>query len=484
MGCAVPTFAAAGHGKHQGRSINDTRIEMPTWAEVGRVLRLADANTRWVVGGVTMLGLSAGIVGTFLLLRKRALTADVLAHATFPGVGLAFLLAVALGTDGKSLPILLSGATVFGVIGVLCILLIRNTSRLKDDAAMAVVLSVFFGLGVSLMGLIQNLQAGNAAGLQTFIFGKAATMLASDAMLMFWAVLAVAVVSVLLFKELGLICFDSQYAKAQGWPSVKLDLLLMGLVVAVTVLGLQSVGLLLVVALLIIPPAAARFWSDRLLPMTLVSAGTGMVSGYLGAVISALVGRMPTGPIIVIVAAIVFLFSMVFGLRRGIIIHVAQQARFRRRIRAQHLLRAIYEWGEQQARAEAPSDTSEPLIRRVPIGALLDVRAWRERDLRGRIRSSVRAGLVVDHFDGTVALTDAGLIEAQRVVRNHRLWETYLITHADVATSQVDHEADRIEHVLGHDLVKQLETIAAEDGAPGRVPSSPHELTPDAGAIG
>lgn len=473
--CPAPVFASADQEKRAGRSINDTRLEMPTWQEIGRVVRLSDANTRWVVGGVTMLGLAAGIVGTFLLLRKRALTADVLAHATFPGVTLAFMMTVAIGASGKSMLTLLIGATVFGVIGMLCILLIRNTTRLKDDAAMAIVLSVFFGLGAAMIGLIQNMPVGSAAGLQTFIFGKAATMLASDAMLMFWAVLGVAIMSILLFKELSLICFDAQYAAAQGWPIVRLDLALMGLVVAVTVLGLQSVGLLLVVALLIIPPAAARFWSDRLLTMTILSAITGLLSGYFGATISALVGRMPTGPIIVIVAAVVFVISMVMGTKRGVIAHAAHQARFRARTRRHHLLRDLFEWAEQHGDAATTEPDDHRPTPRVSLDHLLNLRSWSSGDLRRSVRHARRADLVTDHLDRTISLTDTGVMEAQRIVRNHRLWETYLITHADVAASQVDHEADRIEHVLGRELVMQLESIAA-GRQPYRVPPSPHDL--------
>ena len=285
-----------------GTSITDHSFEWPSRDHLVRVVSLRDYNTRIVVLGVTMFGLAAGTIGTFLLLRKRSLTADALAHATLPGIALAFLVMVALGGSGKHMLGLLAGAFFFGVLGVGGILLIRHATRLKDDAALGIILSVFYGLGVALLGIIQDVETGSAAGLDTFILGKAASMLPSDAMIILAVAVIAAMASLVLYKEFKLLCFDQSYAGALGWPVLWLDGVLMGLVVVVTVIGLQSIGLVLVVAMLIIPPAAARFWTESLFRMTITSALIGMVSGYLGAMLSALVPRVPTGPIIVLVA--------------------------------------------------------------------------------------------------------------------------------------------------------------------------------------
>ena len=209
--------------------------------------------------------------------------------------------------------------------------------------------------------------------------------------------------------------------------------------------------------------------------MTILSAITGLLSGYFGAIISALVGRMPTGPIIVIVAAVVFVISMVMGTKRGVIAHAMRQARFRVRTREHHLLRDLFEWAEQHGDAATTEQGEYRPTPRVSLDHLLNLRSWSSGDLRRSVRHARRAGLVTDHLDRTISLTDTGVVEAQRIVRNHRLWETYLITHADVAASQVDHEADRIEHVLGRELVMQLESIAA-GRQQYRVPPSPHDL--------
>jgi manganese/zinc/iron transport system permease protein len=403
-----------------------------------------------------------------MLLRKRALMGDALSHATLPGIGLAFIIATAMGAAGKSLPILLLGAVVTGVLGVLCILLLRNYTRLKEDAALGIVLSVFFGAGVAVLGIVQKMGTGSAAGLEGFIYGKTASMLSSDALLIGGAAAVVGLACALLFKEFSLLCFDPAYARSEGWPVVALDLVMMALVVAVTVIGLQAVGLILIIALLIIPAAAARFWTDRLLNMVLASAAIGAVSGWFGASLSALVPRLPAGAIIVIVASIIFVFSMIFGTTRGVLVRWAEHVRLSRKVARQHLLRAMYEWAEETGR-DARADG-------VGFDELLTERSWTPLQLRRVLARAERDDLVYAAPGGRWRPTDEGWAQATRATRNHRLWEAYLITHADVAPSHVDRDADVIEHVLGAPMIRKLEAIVAHEHPGARVPPSPHVL--------
>ncbi len=266
-----------------GRSITDRSVDWPTWGQWRRVLLLEDYNSRVVILGTTLLGLAAGIVGSFTLLRKRALMGDALSHATLPGIGLAFIIASALGADGKSLPVLLLGATVSGSLGVGGILMIRNLTRLKEDAALGIVLSVFFGAGISLLGVVQQMESGHAAGLEAFIYGKTASMGANDALLIAAAALSCVVACLLLFKEFKLLCFDEVFAGSRGMPILRLDMALMALVVTISIVGLQAVGLILMIALLVIPAAAARFWTERMGRMTFIAAALGATGGMLGA---------------------------------------------------------------------------------------------------------------------------------------------------------------------------------------------------------
>ncbi|MEM7806587.1 MAG: iron chelate uptake ABC transporter family permease subunit [Planctomycetota bacterium] len=440
----------------------DLASAWPTGEQWVRVFTLQDHNTRVVVLGTLLLGIAAGVVGSFTLLRKRALMGDALSHATLPGIGLAFVIAVGLGM-GRSLFVLLIGAVVTGALGVGTVLLLRQQTRLKEDAAMGIVLSVFFGAGVCMLTIVQQMGSGSAAGLEGFIYGKTASMVPQDV----WLIAIAGGVSIvacgLLFKELRLLCFDAGYAQAQGWPTLALDVTLMAFVTAVTVVGLQAVGLILVIALLIIPAAAARFWSDRMLPMTLLAGALGGVSGAIGAAVSALAPRLPSGAMIVLVAAAVFGISMAFGPARGVVPRALRHRNLRRRVEQQHLLRAVYEWHERGGEGVAGG---------VPVFELVKTRSWSQSRLQRIVRRAERDDLLEFDETGLITLTDLGRDAARRVTRNHRLWEAYLIEHADVAPSHVDRDADAIEHVLDRDMIRRLESLIA----PAEDLPSPHPI--------
>lgn len=438
-----------------------------------RTLTFADHNTRVVTAGVTVLGAAGGLVGTFLLLRRRSLLSDTVSHSTLPGVGLAFLVAEGLGRSGKSLPWLLAGATVTGVLGMVAVAVIRSRTRVKDDAALAIVLGVFFGLGIALVVMVQQLPTGNAAGLSRFLYGKVAAMTAADARLMLMAGLIMALLCLACFKELKLLCFDPDFARAQGWPVVMLDLLLMALVVGVTIIGLQAVGLLLVVALLIIPAASARFWTHRLGATAVVATGLGAASGLTGALASAMLPRLPAGAVIVLAAVGGFAVSFFFGLRRGLLVRWIERYLVTARVTRQHLLRAVYEWCEAGA-TPGNSDPATLLDRPFDIEALCAANHWSPARWRRLRRVGRRQGLLTcDPRDGTCRLTASGKLEARRVTRNHRLWETYLLHFADVAPHHLHHNADQIEHVVDPAVVNHLEELLAARGGGALVPSNP-----------
>ena len=443
-----------------GHSLSDASFTLPSLEQCVRVLMLEDYNTRVVVLGVMALGAAAGLIGTFLLLRKRALTADALSHATLPGIAIAFMAMVAMGGEGKSLIGLLIGAFIFGCIGILFILAIRHSTRLKDDAAIGIVLSVFFGLGLCLLRIASEFPSGSASGLGGFIFGKAAAMVASDAILMASVAIIVLIATCVLCKEFTLLCFDEQFSSVQGWSVLWLDILLMALVAVVTVVALQSVGLVLAVAMLIIPAASAKYWTIRISTMLFVAAVIGCLSGWLGAVVSALVPRMPTGPIIVLLCGFWFVFSFIFGSNEGLLIRQLARWNLNRRIARQHILRAVWEACEQHTGTEFDLDE------------VVRLRSWSVRTVQRLLRKSVSLGFVVRQTQSTWRMTEKGGIEACRVARNHRLWEIYLINFADIAPTHVDRDADMIEHVLGIEMVKKLEQLLSA----GTSPKSPHPI--------
>lgn len=282
---------------------------------------LTDYNTRVVLLGTLLLGATAGLVGTFLVLRKRALVGDVVGHATLPGIAVAFLTAEALwpGT-GKETATLLLGAASTGLLGAAAVAWLARVRRVGADAAQAVVLGLFFGLGAALFRAVQQVPAGDAAGLNGYLYGKAASLVASDVWLFAVAAAVVLGIVVWLHKELVVVCFDPEFAAATGLPVKTLDLVLTGLAVAVTVLGLQSVGLVLVVATLTIPPAAARFWTDRAGVMSALAAGFGGLAAVAGVIVSALVPKIAAGATIVLAGAVVFVVSLLFGPKGGLVV--------------------------------------------------------------------------------------------------------------------------------------------------------------------
>lgn len=450
------------------------------WSDLWETLSLQNYNTRTVVLATTVLGIAAGLVGSFLLLRKRSLMGDALSHATLPGIGIAFGLMTSLGFDGKSLPALLAGATVSGLLGVLLMLAIRRTTRLRDDVAMGLVLSVFFGLGIAILAMVQNLPGASAAGLESFIYGKPASIVRADFILITVTCLVMVAATVLLFKEFTLLCFDESFATSQGWPSLLLDIVLLALVTGVTVIGLQAVGLILIIAFLITPPTAARFWTNNLSMMAVLSGVFGALSGWLGSTISALLPNLPAGAIIVLVAAVVFLISMIFAPARGVLPRAIRHRRLRQKVARQHVLRASYEILEHDCTHEEDEGDGTHHVSNLPFtfDALLAKRTWKAPELNRTLAAESRLEHLSRLPDGTILLSEAGFGEAARVTRNHRLWEAYLVTHADIAPSHVDRDADMVEHVLEADLVHELERVLRDRHAWIPMPPSPHSTRP------
>jgi len=461
---ATTLLAQADPGHARAGSLGRVADE---WAGVGAWIETmafrGGYNTNTVIAGTTLLGLAAGVVGAFALLRKRSMMSDALSHATLPGIGLAFLAAGALGFSGRSLGVLLLGAAITGVLGVLCVQGILRWTRLREDAAIGIVLSVFFGAGVVVLSAIQKNAPAGAAGLDKFIYGQTAAMRVSDAVLMGAIALVAVAAAGLMLKEFALVCFNDAFARTDGWAVTLIDLLMMGLVVLVTVAGLQAVGLILVVAMLIIPAAAARFWTDRLRVLVLVSGLIGALSGYLGSVTSSMLPRKPAGAVIVLVAGGVFLMSMLAAPRRGVIAVAWRRWIVRVRMAGDHVLEAGYEnlrAGRPAARLSAEELGSLARERGSPAWFRTIVRRWLKS--QGMVWSA----------DGGLVLSERGIERGRTVWRNHALWEQYLISCADIAPSHVDWAVDRVEHVLDAPMIGRLEAalrdrgVALPDGGP------------------
>ena len=389
-------------------------------------------NATLVAVGATLLGISAGVTGTFLFLRKRALVSDAISHATLPGVCLAFMGLVALGGDGRNLLGLLAGSAVSAWVGLLCMNWLTRRTRLAEDAAIGAVLSVFFGMGIVLLTIIQTMGVGRQAGLEGFLLGSTAGMLWADALIIAVGGAGTLVLVLILRRPMLMVAFDPEYAAARGLPVHRIDLAMMGLVMAVTVVGLKIVGLILIVALLIIPPVTARFWSDRSDLVVLLAGLAGGLAGYLGAALSASAPNLPTGPIIVLVSFGFFALSLVLAPSRGVLAAVLRHLRFQRRV---HIRQGLLALAQGQK-------IYEPLTLRL---------------LR-------RAGIV--RADGVA--TEAGKARAAKALRDEKRWEIVRADQAHEATAALYDGLRDIETVLTRD---QIAEIDRQIGGPQGVPA-------------
>lgn len=280
---------------------------------------LLSSNTQWVLISTMILGIAAGTMGCLAYWRKQSLMSDALAHASLPGVVLAFLL---LGE--KNLFIMIIGAAISALLGAFFIQWIQTATRVSADTAMGMVLSVFFGLGIMLLTVVNRTAGGNQSGLDGFIFGQAASMVRSDVYTMTSLALFVIFVVVIGFKEWKLYLFDAGFAKGLGLSLSWMNILYTAVLVITIVIGIQAVGVILIAALLIIPPVSARYWTQSFKWMVLLSAVVGGIAGAVGTAISALGSGWPTGPFIVVAAAACFVISLLFGKEKGILIQQMQ----------------------------------------------------------------------------------------------------------------------------------------------------------------
>ncbi|XCS10843.1 iron chelate uptake ABC transporter family permease subunit [Aeribacillus pallidus] len=280
---------------------------------------LLNSNTQWVLFSTMIFGIAAGTMGCLAYWKRQSLMSDALAHAALPGVVIAFLL---LGE--KNLFVMIIGASISALIGASFIQWIRSSTRISADTAMGMVLSIFFGLGIMLLTVVNRTSGGNQSGLDSFIFGQAASMVRSDVTTMLILALAVILIVFIAFKEWKIYLFDPEFAKGLGLSLKRMNGLYTTILVTTIVIGIQAVGVILIAALLIIPSVSARYWTQSFQRMIIISALFGGVAGALGTFISALGRGWPTGPFIVIVASALFFLSLFFGKEKGILVKYLQ----------------------------------------------------------------------------------------------------------------------------------------------------------------
>jgi manganese/zinc/iron transport system permease protein len=353
---------------------------------------LYDGNTQWVLLSTLLLGIASGVLGSFALLRKQSLIGDAVAHAALPGICFAFMF-----TGEKNLFALLIGAAATGLLAAYTIQFIRNTTRIKEDTAICLVLSVFFGLGIVLLTRVSQMATGNKSGLDDFIFGQAASLVGRDVQLMGITATMLIIVTALLFKEFKVSTFDPEFAKGIGLPVGFLNFLFSSLLVTTVVIGIQAVGVILMAALLITPAISARYWTNSLQVMVVLSGVIGGVSGMVGTLISTLGKGLSTGPFIVLTASFIFIVSIFFSPSRGLVSLWWKRRRNDDRIVKKQLLKKLYDFG----------DTSLQELR-----ALSTVPAFRIKRILGNLMNEQ----LVNYRNGMISITQKGREMADRYI--------------------------------------------------------------------
>lgn len=317
--------------------------------DLARLLQdlLFDYTLRTVALGSATLGAVSGALGSFAVLRRQSLLGDAISHAALPGIVLAFLL-----TGTKATFVLVLGAAFAGWIGTLVVMGVVRTSRVPQDSALGIVLSVFFGLGLVLLTYVQRMPTAEQAGLDQFLFGQAATLVMEDV----WVIAGLGVVAcgavAAFWKEFKVLSFDPDFGASLGLPMARVDVVLTAVLVLAIVAGLQTVGVVLMSAMVVAPAAAARQWTDRLGTMVLLSAAFGALAGVVGSLVSAGAEGLPTGPVIVLCISAVVVISLLLAPNRGLVWTAVDRLRRRRKLRAEVVLADLYALYRQHAPEE------------------------------------------------------------------------------------------------------------------------------------
>lgn len=367
---------------------------------------LFDYTLRTVAMGSAVLGIVSGVLGAFVVLRRQSLLGDAMSHAALPGIAIAFLL-----TGSKQSLILLLGAGISGWLVTLIIFSIVKNSKIKFDSALAMGLSVFFGLGLVLLTIIQKMPDASQAGLDKFLFGQAAALTTEDIKIMSTLGGISILLLTLFWKEFKISTFDPDFAVSIGFRVKLLDIFITSLVVVAIVLGLQTVGVVLMSSMVVAPGVAARQWTDRLGLMIVFSGFFGAVAGVVGSVISSSISRMPTGPTIVVTISIIVLVSILFSPKHGIIVEYFRKKQNRENMHLDSILEELFKLGSNHNNPKYPHSVK-----------MLRILYSNFSDFDKSILKLKERGFVKHVDKNKVALTDLGIFQlnSKGVINNHK----------------------------------------------------------------
>lgn len=402
-----------------------------------------EPNFLWVTAGSVFLSLASSAVGTHYFLQKKSLSGDVISHALLPGVVLAYLL-----IGQKSFSVLFLGSFLSGLLSVVMMQWVQRITFIKPDVSMAVVLTSFYGFGIVLLTYANRLPLGNQAGLDTFLFGKAAALTPSDVRA--YSVLAFSILLILNIFERSLIIvsFDPVFAKASGLPIKTLHYILVALIISSVVLGVKAVGVVLMSAFIILPPFIARLLTDAFNQMKLIASLSGVLMALIGSSASYYYSKVPTGPVMVVAGGgILILILLIKDLYLKIRKYILQLISARQ-IQLEDLLKHLYKLEiEENTNVEISH-----LMTSLPVNNAL---FKNKSEVSRTIKRTAKRDLISLKGD-SIALTDKGLSEAKRIVRLHRLWEVYQASKLGKGVEAIHASAETIEHIIPKNVEEML----------------------------
>ena len=412
---------------------------MDFWSDLTYFFSFQDANINNVLLGTLILGFTCGIAGVLVILSKKTLIVDAVSHSVLPGICIGFLF------TGVKNPIhIITGGIISGGFAVYLVDWISRISRIKKDASIAITLSVLFSAGVILLNIIQHSGNSNQSGLTDFLFGKAATIIESD-LYVFGAIGAIVILIVILFHQhFKIALFDIGFAKTIGLNEKLIQSLVSALIIISTAIGIQTVGIILMSALIITPASSALFWTNNFKKSIVLSGGFACISSVIGVFISYLSSDMPTGPWIIVVLSSIALFSAFFS-KKGILTKKIKIFKNKRKMLSDNLLKAIYKIYENEKYSNKGKTLSE----------ISDEHPISIADLQKGIKI-LKSKKQIANSNGLWQLTKKGVDEAKRIVRAHNLWELYMENFMQIQPDHVHDSAESIEHILTPKLEAEL----------------------------
>lgn len=407
--------------------------------------------------GSMLMCLSASLIGVIVFLRKQSLLGESLSHAAYPGVILGVMVAGSFGLTEDYQAwlsiLIIAGAFLSAFLGLSAIHFLETRFKIRSDSALCFVLSSFFGIGLTLGSQVQFFHSSLYRQIQAYLYGQAATM--TDVHIWIYGSLSLLIIIAvaLFFKELETITFDRNYAKSLGFPVRSIEMMTFTLTVLAIIIGIRSVGVVLMSAMIIAPAAAARQFTNRFLIMLCIAPLFGMLSGFLGNYLSIELSQhdplhttgarfaLPTGPTIVIVASLLCLLAIFFAPERGLLLRVIRIARFRFQCICENVLKTIWRLDPEE------EYTLDQISRFQPYSSLY---------LRFVLWRLVRHGWVQKPTAFTFKLTKEGRLWAAKIVRLHRLWEVYLAHYIGIGDERVHRNAEEMEHILTPELEQDL----------------------------